>query len=167
MLFYSIDPCFLWNCSLKEEDFTWNLLQSYMVLNLPESNKQTDVTLQSEGKQSPSLISRKNGGELLWMKQMVWEQPNQDYRITITNLFPRGKHCLLSWFSLFVEQPHPRWPPGDSRLISNSRMCPRGLGSPAGKTEFTSSWALHLKEQPGRPSHLILRKKVHCLPVFI
>ena len=24
---------------------------------------------------------------------MVWEQPNQDYRRTITNLFPRGKHC--------------------------------------------------------------------------
>ena len=70
---------------------------------------------------------------------MVWEQTNQDYRKTITNLFPWGKHCLLSRFSLFVERPHPRWPPGDSRLISNSRMGPHGLGSPAGRTELTSS----------------------------
>lgn len=40
-----------------------------MVLNLSESNKQTDVILQSEGKQSWPLISRKYGGELLRMKQ--------------------------------------------------------------------------------------------------
>lgn len=117
-----------------------------MVLNLSESNEQTDALLQSKGEQSWPLISRKKWRSAVMDETMVWEQPNQGYHKTITNLFHRGKHCLLSWFSLFVKVPHPRQPPGHSRQISSRRMGPRGLGSPTGTTD--DPWATQLKGQP-------------------
>lgn len=64
---------------------------------------------------------------------MVLEQLNQDYHKTITNLFHRGKHCFLSWCSLFVKSPHPRWPPGGSGRFPVEGIDPPGLGSPVGR----------------------------------
>ena len=108
-----------------------------MVLNLPESNKQTDVTLQSEGEQSPSLISRKNGGKLLWMKQWfgsrliriitklsqtcfpgantasypgfpyLWSGHTLAGHLEIAGWFPTVEWVLMGWGVLRAEQSSP------------------------------------------------------------
>lgn len=86
---------------------------------------------------------KKNMEEPLWMKPWLWSS-----LITIiAKLSPsvqRGKHYLLSRFSLFVELTHPRWPPGGSRQISNGQNPEWAMGP-----ELTLLCSLPLKSGQG------------------